>query len=65
MQTRWHFSDSDSAWLAEALAFVARAEQAALTARGEFHIVLAGGNTPRIVYEALARETHDWPRWQV
>lgn len=65
MQTRWHFSDSDAAWLAEALAFVARAEQAALAARGEFHIVLAGGNTPRIVYEALAREPHDWPRWQV
>lgn len=65
MQTRWHFSDSDAVWLAAALAFVARAEQAALAARGEFHIVLAGGNTPRMVYEALARETHDWPRWQV
>ncbi|MDP2433344.1 MAG: 6-phosphogluconolactonase [Pseudomonadota bacterium] len=65
MQTRWHFSDSDSAWLSAALAFVARAEQAALTARGEFHIVLAGGNTPRMVYEALARETHDWLRWRV
>ena len=65
MQTRWHFSDSDTAWLAEALAFVARAEQAALTARGEFHIVLAGGNTPRKVYEALAREAHDWPSWRV
>jgi len=65
MQTRWHFSDSDSAWLAQALAFVACAEREALAARGEFHIVLAGGSTPRIVYEALAREPHDWPRWQV
>lgn len=65
MQTRWHFSDSDSTWLTEALAFVARAEREALAARGEFHIVLAGGNTPRVVYEALARQAHDWSRWQV
>ncbi len=65
MHTRWHFSDSDAIWLAQALAFVARAEREALAARGEFHIVLAGGDTPRDVYAALARETHDWPRWRV
>jgi 6-phosphogluconolactonase len=65
MQPRWHFSDSAQDWLAQALAFVAMAEREALAARGEFHIVLAGGGTPRTVYEALARERHDWPRWQV
>ena len=65
MQTRWHPSDSEQAWLAAALAFVGRAEREALAARGVFHVVLAGGNTPRSVYQALARERHDWPRWQV
>ncbi len=65
MQTRWHFSDSEQAWLAAALTFVARAEREALTARGEFHIVLAGGNTPRLVYESLAQEHHDWAHWQI
>ncbi len=65
MQTRWHFSDSSQSWLAQALAYIARAEREALAARGEFHIVLAGGGTPREVYEALAREAHDWRRWQV
>lgn len=65
MQTRWHFSASSQAWLDQALVFVARAEREALAARGAFHIVLAGGGTPRAVYEALARENHDWPRWQV
>ena len=65
MQTRWHLTDSAAAWLDQALAFIARAEREALAARGEFHIVLAGGNTPRTVYEALARETHDWPRWRM
>jgi 6-phosphogluconolactonase len=65
MQPRWHPTESDSAWLAAALAFVAHAEREALAARGEFHIVLAGGGTPRILYVALARETHEWARWQV
>lgn len=65
MQTRWHFSDSPQDWLAQALAFVARAEREALAARGVFHIVLAGGGTPRAVYAALAREDHDWPCWRV
>ena len=65
MQTRWHFSDSSQAWLAQALAFVDRAEREALAARGAFHIVLAGGGTPRVVYEALSREAHDWARWRV
>ncbi len=65
MQTRWHHSDTTQAWLDQALAFIARAEREALAARGAFHIVLAGGGTPRVVYEALAREAHDWPRWRV
>ena len=65
MQTRWHSTDSAQAWLDQALAFIASAEREALAARGVFHIVLAGGGTPRQVYEALARETHDWSRWRV
>jgi 6-phosphogluconolactonase len=65
MQTRWHTSDTDQAWLVQALAFVARAEREALATRGEFHIVLAGGDTPRRVYAALAQEVHDWSHWQV
>ena len=64
MQTRWHSCDSDQAWLAAALAFVALAEREALRTRGEFHIVLAGGDTPKALYEALSREEHDWARWQ-
>jgi 6-phosphogluconolactonase len=65
MQTRWHLAENDADWLAQALAFVARAEAEAIAARGEFHIVLAGGGTPKRVYTALAGEDHDWSRWQV
>jgi 6-phosphogluconolactonase len=65
MQTRWHLAENDADWLAQALAFVARAEAEAIAARGAFHIVLAGGGTPQRVYAALAGEDHDWSRWQV
>ena len=65
MQTRWHPCDSDQTWLATALAFVAQAEREALRTRGEFHIVLAGGDTPKALYAALSLEEHDWARWQV
>lgn len=65
MQTRWHIAETDSDWLARALAYVSRAEAEALVLRGEFHIVLAGGGTPKRLYQALAGEAHDWSRWVV
>jgi 6-phosphogluconolactonase len=65
MTTRWHDFPTAQAWLQAARDAVGRAEAEALAARGVFHIVLAGGSTPRQLYEALAREAHDWARWQV
>lgn len=65
MQTRWEVAEDDRDWLRRALTHVRLAETEALSVRGEFHIVLAGGGTPRRLYTALATEQHDWPRWQV
>ena len=65
MTTRWQVAADDADWLARALAWVRQAESEALAERGVFHIVLAGGGTPRRLYAALAGETHDWARWQV
>jgi 6-phosphogluconolactonase len=65
MSIRWHIAENEADWLARALAFVADAETRALAARGRFHIVLAGGGTPKRLYEALAGESHDWSRWHV
>lgn len=64
MDTRWLVARNMEDWIARALEYVAGAEKQALAERGEFHIVLAGGSTPRRLYEALAREPHDWPRWR-
>lgn len=65
MITRWHVYANNSTWLDAVVETIAKAEAEALAARGEFHIVLAGGSTPRLVYEALAVGSHDWSRWQV
>lgn len=65
MPTRWHVAENEADWLARALGFVHVAAAEALGARGEFHLVLAGGGTPGKVYAALAGEAQDWPRWHV
>lgn len=65
MQTRWDVAADAQDWLLRALTHVRGAETAALDARGVFHVVLAGGGTPRRLYQALAGEAHDWRRWQV
>ena len=41
------------------------AARRAIEQRGEFLIVLAGGNTPRGVYRLLRAETVHWSRWNV
>ncbi len=36
----------------------------AIETRGHFSLVLAGGRTPQAAYERLARQQHDWSRWE-
>ena len=44
---------------------IIEAAEHAIQQRGEFVIVLAGGNTPRGVYRLLRAESADWSRWSV
>src|SRR5687768_16205912 len=48
---------------------VLEAANAAIERRGPFSIALAGGTTPRLLYQALAsdayRDQTDWRRWEV
>jgi len=41
------------------------AARRAIAQRGEFHIVLAGGNTPRAVYRMLSIANADWAHWHI
>jgi len=65
MDLRWHPAQDDADWLAQTLEFVGEAERDALAAHGAFHIVLAGGGTPRKLYAALSRQAHDWAHWHI
>ena len=56
-----HSSD----FLNDAVSLIAREAQTAIAARGKFRIALSGGNTPRPVYQELARQDHDWKNWIV
>jgi 6-phosphogluconolactonase len=54
---------NDAAELGRAAAeLTAEAAAEAIVARGAFHLILAGGNTPRVCYEVLRYMPLDWAR---
>jgi 6-phosphogluconolactonase len=62
---RWHGFASVPELQADAAARIRSVAHGASIARGVFRIVLAGGNTPRGVYELLRKAITDWSKWQV
>ena len=56
---------SAAAMCAEAAARTLAAATEAIERRGRFVVVLAGGNTPRALYESLRGADADWARWHV
>jgi 6-phosphogluconolactonase len=62
---RWHSYSTTAELEAAAVRAILQAAQLAISQRGEFHIVLAGGNTPRRIYEDLQSADADWSAWQV
>lgn len=63
--TRWHAYADAAAFDQAATAWILNAARQAIDRCGAFHLVLAGGNTPRRVYQALARAEADWSRWHI
>ncbi|MDX8391720.1 MAG: 6-phosphogluconolactonase [Mariprofundaceae bacterium] len=58
------FADADALGLFAA-ELTAKTAAQAIAARGVFHLVLAGGNTPRICYQKLREMDVDWSRVQI
>ena len=52
-----------SNFVADAVALIEREADIAIFERGEFHLGLSGGNTPRPVYRALAGHRDAWHEW--
>ena len=61
----WHPFETNSALLSAAVDMIISAATRAISARGQFHIVLAGGTTPRAIYEKLVGSKTDWPAWHI
>ena len=56
----------DAAVLAEqATQDILNASAAAIASKGSFHIVLAGGTTPKHVYQQLADSSSAWENWHI
>lgn len=64
-QCRWHAQADAQSVRRVAAARILAAADLACRARGRFVLVLAGGDTPRGVYELLRDARADWSAWQV
>jgi len=64
-QCRWRGYNTTAELEQAAAQAILHAAQQAISQRGAFHIVLAGGTTPRRVYESLRKTNADWAAWHV
>lgn len=63
--TRWHFLENPAAVAQEACQRILTAAHHAMTERGCFRIVLAGGQTPEYTYRLLRQASSDWAQWSI
>lgn len=61
----WQPLADSQAVAAQAAERILQAAGRAITARGLFRIVLAGGRTPEAAYHLLANADTDWSRWHI
>ena len=52
-----------SSFVRDAVSLIEREADIAIFERGEFHIALSGGNTPRPVFQELAKRRDAWHEW--
>ena len=64
-QCRWHPVPGEHALQQQALTTILARAARAIRERGKFHLVLAGGNTPRNIYRQLGAAHTDWSAWHV
>jgi 6-phosphogluconolactonase len=64
-QSRWHGCETTADLEQAAMRAILHAAQQSIEGRGVFRIVLAGGTTPRKVYELLREADADWAAWHI
>jgi 6-phosphogluconolactonase len=50
-------------WIAEVILFISDCAKESISRYNSFHIVLSGGNTPRLIYPELAKIETNWGKW--
>ena len=63
--TRWHSFNSLEEINEAAVNRILKAAEEAIAKHGSFLIVLAGGSTPKSIYQMLASEYANWASWHV
>lgn len=64
-QIKWELFESQVSLDNAAAERVSVMAEASIKARGQFHLVLAGGSTPKNVYTLLKDISSDWHKWQI
>lgn len=64
-QYRWHEVADKHALQQAAISVVLASAALAIQQRGAFHLVLAGGETPRVIYQGLCTAPTDWSAWHI
>jgi 6-phosphogluconolactonase len=62
---RWHAVSDERALQQAALETILAGAVQAIHERGQFHLALAGGNTPRGIYSGLIEARTDWSAWHI
>jgi 6-phosphogluconolactonase len=62
---RWHAVFDERALRQAAMEIILASAAQAIHERGQFHLVLAGGNTPRGIYHGLCTAQTDWSAWHI
>ena len=64
-QRHWHSFNTTAELEQAATQAILQAALHSISLRRTFHIVLAGGTTPRRIYESLRKADADWAAWHV
>jgi 6-phosphogluconolactonase len=67
MQTncRWHQMETADDVASAACQQILNAAESAISERGKFKLVLAGGSSPEKIYRLLAKSNADWANWYI
>lgn len=65
LSMKWTVLDNADEVASAARDRIVQASKLSIAARGEFHIVLAGGNTPAKTYALLSTASCEWQRWHI